>query len=154
MDYKATSVGNRFQMVHSNVVSSSLRVHTPEKNSSQALMKSHYIPLKHQELITQWCNIISQKNRLQLQTPLLRFYIASSTETKHQLWHRHSWQCKYKIWGILTFNLTLPASLFWYVLNARDLPLYAGFNVFYRHLPGPPYLARYILWSLIHLHCS
>jgi hypothetical protein len=84
LDYKATSVGNWFQTVHSNVAALSSRVHMPERNSFQTLMTSNYIPLKHQELITHWCNIISQKS-LQLQTPLLRFYTASSTETKHQL---------------------------------------------------------------------
>lgn len=84
LDYKATSVGKWFQMVHSNVVALSSRVHTPEKNSFQTLMISNDIPLKYQELITQWCNIISQKS-LQLQTPLLRFYTASIRETKHLL---------------------------------------------------------------------
>jgi hypothetical protein len=53
LDYKATSVGNWFQVVHSNVVALSSRVHTPEKHSFQTLMVSNYIPLKHQELITQ-----------------------------------------------------------------------------------------------------
>jgi len=83
LDYKATSVGNWFQMVHSNVVPLSSRVHMPEKSSFQTMMITNYIPLKHQELITQSCNIVSQKS-LQLQTLLLRFYTASSTETTHQ----------------------------------------------------------------------
>jgi hypothetical protein len=40
LDYKATPVGNWFQIVHSNVAALSSRVHIPEKNSFQTFMQT------------------------------------------------------------------------------------------------------------------